>query len=149
MLDFDMGESYDAVVCLFSSIGYLKTKKNLVKAVTNFARHTKPGGVVIVEPWIKASDFIEAHIAMEASNSSSSMSVSRMGLITREGNITTLNLHYMVGTANGINHFVEAHQLAMYSDEDFIYAFVEAGLSIDIDPVGLTGRRLCVGSKPL
>ena len=39
MMDFDLGREFDAVTCLFSSIGYVKTLDNLSRAVTCMARH--------------------------------------------------------------------------------------------------------------
>lgn len=148
MLDFDMGQTYDVVLCLFSSIGYLKTKENLGKAIYNMARHVKPGGLVIVEPWLKVEDFIEGKISQEE-GSTNDLSVSRMGRTTRNGNVTTTEMHHMVGTKQGVEHFLEVHELAMYSDDDFKDAFGKAGLPMDIDPEGLTGRGLYIGKKPL
>ena len=46
MTDFDMGRRYDAVICLFSSIGYLKTLPRVERALACFRRHTAPGGVI-------------------------------------------------------------------------------------------------------
>ena len=51
MLDFDLKRQFDAVTCLFSSIGYVKTKSRLGKAIRNMSRHLLPGGVLLVEPW--------------------------------------------------------------------------------------------------
>ena len=51
MTKFDLGRQYDVVVCLFSSIGYVKTMSNLQKAVKAMARHLLPGGVLLVEQW--------------------------------------------------------------------------------------------------
>ncbi len=51
MVDFDLGKQFDAITCLFSSIGYVKTKKRLETAIQNMTRHLLPGGVLIVEPW--------------------------------------------------------------------------------------------------
>ena len=148
MIDFDMEQAYDAVVCLFSSIGYLKTKDNLDKAIANMARHTKPGGVLIVEPWLRLEDFEVGHISLETS-SNDNMTVSRMGISSQEGNVSIVDMHHMVGTKDGIEHFIERNKLAMYSDEEFADAFAKAGLQMDIDTEGLIGRRLCIGKKPL
>lgn len=148
MIDFDMGQTYDAVVCLFSSIGYLKSKDNLDKAIANMAHHTKPGGVLIVEPWLGVEDFKPGHISLETS-SDEKMTVARMGISSQEGNISVVDMHHMVGTENGIEHFVERNELAMYSDEEFADAFAKAGVGLEIDPEGLTDRRLCIGKKPL
>lgn len=149
MLDFDMGKKYDAVLCLFSSIGYLLTKKNLDRAIANFAKHTKPGGIIIIEPWIMAENFVEGKLSFEQSNSNDNLSVARMGLTEREGNITKLYLHHMVGTSKKIEHFVEEHQLAMYTDVELRDAFAKAALSLDMIINNDTGRRLYIGVKPL
>jgi len=146
MLDFDMGGQYDAVLCLFSSIGYLKTKANLDKAMANMAKHTLPGGLVIVEPWLKAEDLKPGHTSIEQGKNEH-LAVQRMGKLTKEGNITSLAMHHMIGTDSGVEHFVETHELALFTDDEFTDAFRKAGLSIEIDPKGLTGRRLCIGKK--
>ena len=149
MVNFDMGKQYDAVMCLFSSIGYLKTINNLETAIANMAKHTKAGGVIIIEPWLKPENYKDGHISIE-SGSNDSMSVSRMNQTTREGIVTTLSLHHTVGTAEGIEHFVETHELAMFSDKNFADAFAKAGLSMDIDSVGLrNGKGLYIGKKPV
>ena len=52
MVDFNLGRSFDAVVCLFSAIGYVVTLKRLRAAIAAMARHLSPGGVLLVEPWL-------------------------------------------------------------------------------------------------
>lgn len=147
MVDFDTTENYDAVLCLFSSIGYLLTKDNLNEAISNFAKHTKAGGLVIVEPWLHPEKYIEGHISIDQA-STDGLAVSRMSISSRDSNITNLTMHHLVGTADNIDHFVEKHSLAMFSDDDFSEAFINAGLDLHIDPVGLINRRLCIGKKP-
>src|SRR6266508_1481571 len=51
MSDFHLPHRYDAVTCLFSSIGYLRTLDRVVRALTCFREHLAPGGVIVVEPW--------------------------------------------------------------------------------------------------
>jgi SAM-dependent methyltransferase len=148
MTDFETDKTYDVVACLFSSIGYLTTKEELDKAIANMARATKPGGLVLVEPWLHSRMFKSGHVSVE-SNSNEKMAVSRVGVSSQEGNVSVLSMHHMVGTADGVEHFMETHRLAMHSDEDFADAFAKAGLQLEIDPEGLTGRRLCIGSKPI
>ena len=50
MASFDLGNRFDAVVCMFSSIGYVKSEVRLRSAAAAFARHLEPGGVLVVEP---------------------------------------------------------------------------------------------------
>ena len=48
MIDFDLGRSYDVVMCLFSSIGYVKTLERVVSAIKRFKAHTRAGGLILV-----------------------------------------------------------------------------------------------------
>lgn len=148
MLTFESEKPYDVVLCLFSSIGYVQTKEGLDKAVANMAKATKPGGLVIVEPWLPAHMFKPGHVSVETEQNED-LTVSRMGVSSQEGNLSVLSMHHMVGTSQGVEHFLEVHKLAIHSDDDFTDAFTKAGLEIEIDPEGLTNRRLCIGKKPL
>lgn len=56
MTAFDLGRRYDAVLCLFSSIGYVRTLANLRNALRCFRSHLRPGGVLILEPWFTPSE---------------------------------------------------------------------------------------------
>jgi SAM-dependent methyltransferase len=149
MVDFDMGKQYDVVLCLFSSIGYLQTEENLDRAITNMAKHLKPGGVLIIEPWLKEEYLRNGHAPSLETGSNGHISVARMNHLGRDGKLTTLNLHHMVGNGGSIEHFLERHTLAMFTDQDFTDAYTKAGLGIEIDPVGFRNNRgLYIGKKP-
>ena len=49
MRTFDLGRRFDAVVCLFSAIGYMRTTGRADVAVAAMARHLNLGGVMIVD----------------------------------------------------------------------------------------------------
>ena len=51
MVDFNLGRRYDAVICLFSSIGYVRTARNLERTLRCFGNHVESDGVILVEPW--------------------------------------------------------------------------------------------------
>jgi ubiquinone/menaquinone biosynthesis C-methylase UbiE len=55
MVDFDLGREFDVVLCLFSSIGYVRTYPRLGRTLKNLARHLRPGGVTVIEPWFTKS----------------------------------------------------------------------------------------------
>ncbi|HLW35878.1 MAG TPA: class I SAM-dependent methyltransferase [Chthoniobacterales bacterium] len=48
-------KDYDAVVCLFDSIGYLKTAEALHEAFGNIREHLRPNGLLIFEFWHAAA----------------------------------------------------------------------------------------------
>ena len=45
---FDLGRRFDAVTCLFSAIGYMRTVSELRRAIATMARHVFPPGLEIV-----------------------------------------------------------------------------------------------------
>ena len=72
MINFDLSRQFDIVTCLFSSIGYVKTRSNLRKAVKNMNRHLLPGGVLIIEPWFTPKQWHPGRVyALQVENSDS------------------------------------------------------------------------------
>lgn len=49
MTDLGLGERFDAVTCLFDSIGYPLTDDGVVAALAGLHRHLTPGGAAVVE----------------------------------------------------------------------------------------------------
>ncbi|NPD90620.1 MAG: class I SAM-dependent methyltransferase, partial [Asgard group archaeon] len=52
MIHLELDQEFDVILCLFSSIGYVKTEENLRKTIAGFTKHLKKGGVVMIEPWL-------------------------------------------------------------------------------------------------
>ncbi len=52
MRDFDLGAEFDVLSCLFSAIGHLRTEADLRRTFRSFARHLRPGGVLLLEPFL-------------------------------------------------------------------------------------------------
>jgi len=50
MIDFNLDEKFDVIMCLFSSIGYVQTFKNLVRTLTNFLNHLNNEGLTLIVP---------------------------------------------------------------------------------------------------
>jgi len=147
MADFDLGKRYDAITCLFSSIGYVRTVQRLAMTAKTFARHSNPGGIVIVEPWITPETWQEQSHAQITVVDDDSIQAVRMVRNCRDGTITTLEMHYLIATATGIQHRHETHELGLFSSNEYCMAFEEAGFQVEIDEVGLTGRGLLVGRQ--
>ncbi|MBK8020236.1 MAG: class I SAM-dependent methyltransferase [Chloroflexi bacterium] len=148
MSDFDLDQQFDAITCLFSAIGYVGSVERLNATLAAFARHLKPGGVVLVEAWFMSEQFhpggVHARFVDEPNLKISRMNVSRV-----EGQMSILDFHYMVGTPEGIATFTEHHELMMFTDAQYQDAFRAAGLTVEVDPEGLTGRALYIGTKAL
>jgi SAM-dependent methyltransferase len=147
MRDFDLGRRFDAVTCLFSSIGYLLTVDALEAAVAAMARHLEPGGVLVVEPWLSPEAVTVPHVGAVFVDEPE-LKIARVNTIEVDGRMSSFDFHYVVGTPAGVEHFVEHHELALFTHEEQLAAFRAAGLEVEHDEEGLMGRGLYIGLRP-
>ncbi|HZT11274.1 MAG TPA: class I SAM-dependent methyltransferase [Candidatus Baltobacteraceae bacterium] len=144
MMGFNLGKRFDAIVSLFGAIGNMPNVGRLDQTLQTFARHLRPGGVVIVEPWLRPAQwkdgFVHALFVDEPD-----LKVARMSVSRRDGNVSILNFHYMVASRDGIRTFTEPHRLTLFTDDEYRNAFRKAGLYGELIEPGLNGRGLYVG----
>ena len=99
MRTLSLDRTFDAVVCLFSSIGYLRSPEELDQAVGAMAGHLSPGGVLIIDGWIRPDAWISGGTTQVTVASSDEVEVVRMSRSERQGDKTYLEMHHLVGTA--------------------------------------------------
>lgn len=132
MRDFAMGRTFDAVTCLFSSIGYLHTGADLATALRRFAGHLTPGGVVVVEPWWFPETFLPGYVAGDVVTADDGRTIARVSHSVRDGDCSVLTVHYLVGSAGaGVSHFAETHRLRLFTRAQYEDAFAQAGLAVE------------------
>jgi trans-aconitate methyltransferase len=149
MMGFNLGKRYDVIISLFGSVGYLPNVMRLKQTLQTFVRHLKPGGVVIVEPWILPEHWRDAHVSALYVDEPD-FKVARMSVSRRDGRISILNFHYMVGSHDGVRTFTEPHRLMLFADDEYREAFTLAGLSCEFIDEGFTpGRGLYIGASPV
>lgn len=146
MGDFDLHETYDVVTCLFSAIGYVKTLDRLEATLHHIAAHTRPGGVVLVEPWFTPETYWVDHITANFLDEKN-LKIVWMYVSRREDFLSILDIHYMVGTPEGVVEFTERHEIGLFTHEQYENAFREAGLTVEYDAEGLFQRGLYIGRK--
>jgi SAM-dependent methyltransferase len=145
MADFDLGRSFDAVVCMFSSIGYVRTEERLRSALAAMARHLQPGGVLVVEPWLSPDVWQDRHVGGVFVDEPD-LKIARMNAARRDGNVSVVDFHYLVATPAGVEHFTELHELGLFTVEQHLAAFRAAGLEAEHDAEGPMGRGLYVAA---
>ncbi|XZF15558.1 class I SAM-dependent DNA methyltransferase [Chitinophagaceae bacterium MMS25-I14] len=140
MRSFELGRKYDVVTCLFSSVGYLKNLDEITSALRSFYNHLSPGGLLIVEPWFTEDNWKDGNTNMQTHNTDE-VKVCRMHRSYKEGNISVLDFHYLIGTKDkDIQYFEERHELRLTSVAEMMEALVQAGFKSTYDPAGFTGR---------
>ncbi|WP_194778168.1 class I SAM-dependent methyltransferase [Pararhodonellum marinum] len=146
MCQFQLDQQYDAVVCLFSSIGYVQTKENLSKAIQNMVNHLVSGGFLLIEPWLYPDQYWEKHLVANYADQPD-LKIAWMYVQEREGDTSLFDIHYQVGTKDGIENFQEIHQMGLWSDQEYRDAFQKAGIEAHYDQKGLFGRGMYFGTK--
>jgi SAM-dependent methyltransferase len=143
MASFDLGKRFDAVVCMFSSIGYVRTEERLRSAIASMARHLEAGGVLIIEPWLAPDAWLDRHVGAVFVDEPE-LKVARMNVAQREGDVSIVEFEYLVATPDGVERFTERHELGLFTIEQYLEAFRAAGLEAEHDPEGPMGRGLYV-----
>jgi SAM-dependent methyltransferase len=147
MRTLDLGRSFDAVICLFSSIGYVTDPTEMRSAVARLAAHVAPGGVLVLDGWVRPDEWRERFRPEPDIAQDEEALVVRLAFTRREGNITDMDMHHLVQTAEGIDYFVENHRLALTPTEDYVSAVESAGLAARVIPNYMPARDRIVGLR--
>jgi len=146
MRSFDLGRSFDVVVCLSSSIAWMQTLTDLFGAVATMARHSGEGGLLIIEPW----DFPEDANGEPWTTTvrSDDRAVALLETTTLKRDKWLQETHYLTWSRDrGIEHLAETATLGAFTKAEHEAAFAQAGLDVEFDPEGLRGRGLFIGTR--
>jgi SAM-dependent methyltransferase len=147
MTAFDLHKKYDAVLCLFSAIGYAMTVEKLNAAIQCMAHHLSPQGALIVEPWFTPEVWRAGRphlVSFEEEN----FKICRLNTTELRGERNSFfQFHYLIGRPEGVTHFTEDHELALYTKSEMLEAFRNAGLEPEYDESGIFGRGLYFATK--
>nr|BAD08361.1 N-methyltransferase [Streptomyces halstedii] len=147
MRTFGLDRSFDVICSMYSSVGYLETLDGLFAALKNMAHHLRPGGVLIIEPWIlrdswNGGDLVEASFENEGGK------VVRMGRWTTRAGRSHVEMHYLVTSGDDpVRHFVDEQELSLFSKDEYEEAFRAAGCSVEYLPDGYVDRGVFVGVR--
>jgi SAM-dependent methyltransferase len=143
MRDFHFGRRYDAVLCLFSSIGYVRTLDRVESAFRSFGEHLAPGAVLLVEPWFAPGVLDPARVTRNSAETGG-VRVSREIHLELDGLLSRLYYDYEITDAAGTRRATEMQELGLFTTAELLDAFRRAGLEATYDPKGLTDRGLYI-----
>ena len=141
MSDFRLPHRYDAVLCLFSSIAYLKTVDLVTRTLIRFREHLQSGGVIVVEPWYPPDLLDTTRVARHAGEANG-VRVSRVSHVAAEERLSRFIFDYEITDRTGTRHAHEEHELGLFTTAELMAAFRAAGLDATHDPKGLSDRGL-------
>ncbi len=141
--------TFDVVSCLFSAIGHLGSERELRSALAHLVPLVRPGGLLIIEPWIDPREYRAGFVHL-VSERSPAATVVRLAVSGRRGTRSRVDYHYLVAErARRVRH-LEVIDLGLLVRRERLKALMEAeGLRTVILVPGLTARRgLLVGRRP-
>lgn len=148
MINFDLKNTFDVILCLFSSIGYVKTYDNLEKTILNFSKHLKSGGIVIIEPWFTKSSYWVGIPGMTTYDGKD-IKIARINTTSLENNLSIMEMHYLIAEKNKeVIYFVDSHELGLFELDRFLKIMNTSGFKAKFLRDGLMkGRGLYIGLK--
>ncbi len=149
MAAFEVDRRFDAALCLFSSIGYLLTRERLEAAARCFARALRPGGVLVIEPFLSMNAFVSGRPVMQSFDSPL-LKCTRACITKQVGDRAVLDFHWLVLRARQpeVEHFTERHELWLCPPELMTEVLEGAGFSVSRESPGLMkGRELLIAER--
>ena len=147
MRSFALDRTFDAITCLFSAIGYLRSSDELGKALQMMKQHLSPGGVIVVDGWVRRQSWRDPGTVQALSTTKDGVGAARVVVSRRDGARTTLEMHHLVGSLDGVEHLVETHEMTLFSDDEYRDAFDRAGLVVDVTASPHPDRDRYVGTS--
>ncbi|HHI80515.1 MAG TPA: class I SAM-dependent methyltransferase [Planctomycetes bacterium] len=143
MRAFDLGRRFDALTCLFSAIGYVHDYGELEQSLRCFAAHLEPGGVLVLEGWMSPEDMKPDGVWMHLVDQPE-LKIARLNTIQIQGNVSSMTLHHLIGTPEGVRYAAQDHRLVLFEREEYRAAIRNAGLTLVDEPDGLMKRNTFV-----
>lgn len=148
MRTLSLPRRFDVILCLFSSIGYVLDSRQMHATVARFASHLNPLGLLILDGWVRPEAWHDDYLPSPEIASNGDTTVVRLAANRRSGSITTLDMHHLVRTPLGIEHFSEVHALALVPTADYVAAMEQANLQSHVISDYMPGRDRILGLKP-
>lgn len=142
--EFELEKRYDAVVCLFSAVGHLKTVERLDTAISRMAAHLAPNGILVIEPWIDPADWIVGHVGMDTFEDED-MKVARLSVAepVERGRVV---MEFLIGTKAGVTRLRDEHEMGWFTRTEYEKSFEDAGLTVRFEKPGISGRGIYIGT---
>ena len=135
-----LDDRFDAVVCLNATIGYMLTSEDLDAAIRNLAKHVRPGGLLLVEPWAARDQWLAPRVSVETLEEPE-LAIARVSRAYFEGDFGAWEWQCAVATPDRSWSFAEVHVLALRDLAEYIGALAELGFEAAHEPMA-SGRGL-------
>ena len=143
-----LGKQFDVIVCLLSSIGYVKTAARLEKTIQNFSKHLKKGGLALIEPSHAKSAYVTGEPRITTYDGRE-VKIARVNYTNYRQATAVLNMHILIAErGKDAKYYVDRHELGLFGINNTLRIMKAVGLKSKYLKNGLMpGRELFVGIK--
>lgn len=129
LIDFSIEPEFDALICLYGSIGFVKTVPNLHSAMQRIAAHLRPNGLVLITPWSTVEEFQEL-LVVDAVDKPD-LKIARLEQVRLKApNLVEVIFHHLLGKTEGVTYHNQSMEIGLFSREEYIAALSAAGLEV-------------------
>lgn len=148
MTNFSLSKKFNVITCLGASINYVKTRANLQRTVNNFARHLKPGGVLIIEPYWPKSKLKKERIHMNCYDRKN-IKVFRITMAKIKDNILTREKYTVIAEkGKDVRQFSDKRTSGLFEKDEMLNTMKKAGFKVKFLAKGFEeGWGLYIGIK--
>jgi len=127
MMNFSLDTKFDIIICLYGSIGFVKTLPNVKQTLKNFSKHLNPGGLVILTPWMTKESFSDNIFVDTVANEH--IKIARMENIKlKEENLVEVTFHHLIGENGEVKYHTQNIEVGLFSKDNYISAIQDSGL---------------------
>ena len=126
---FEIDGRFDVVTSLFSAIGYVRSLDELDEAIATMARHLADDGMLLVEPWFTPEQWRPSGMTGGMAVDAPDLKVARFCVSSTRDRFAITPMHHLVATPDGVEHFLETHELFLAERAEVERAFARAGLA--------------------
>ena len=129
LIDYKLETCFDAIICLYGSIGFVKTVDNLYASMKRIATHLRPNGLALITPWSTVEDFQDLLVVDAADHPD--LKIARMEQVRlKEPKIVEVTFHHLLGKNNDVTYYKQSMEIGLFSREEYRSAMTDAGLKV-------------------
>lgn len=129
LINFELETDFDAMICLYGSIGFVKTVDNLRSSMKHIIAHLRPDGLVLITPWSTVEEFQDI-IVVDATDKPD-MKIARMEHVRlKEPKIVEVTFHHLLGINNEVTYHKQSMEIGLFSRQEYLSAMTDAGLKV-------------------
>ena len=148
MKTLKLGKQFDVIICLLSSIGYVRNYSNLERTIQNFSKHLKKGGVALIEPSHANSVYVKGEPRITIYDGKDAK-IARINVPKIRQATAVLGMHILLAErGKDAKYFIDKHELGLFGINKTLSIMKNTDLKSKYLKNGLMpGRELFVGIK--